>query len=743
MSIQTIYNYSTASDYTFDTSKINVSGGKASLKLQSLGGLVFPQTFTSDIGFTYDSLKVEFVGGVAQQKTTSITESYTQAFTSDVGFTYDNTKAEFVGGVCRQKSNRPTGTTFGTTYTTDVNGSWGDGVLTGTASGGATVSGGKLNLKGGTQKYVTYNAANNAPNTQTGCIRLKYTPNYSGVPVGNRYLFDWYSNPANDSNSLQIFHNAGTGNLYARLCDNLGNYIFANLLAAWVPVSGTEYEFEFNFNFTTGATRLFVDGVQIGTTITATGTRTAPTYLRIGVAHDLSNSDGEFNDIIIFSTVQHVGNYTPGYVVNESDYLETVVVAPMQTYTYNPVSLSAPTIIGTNIPKYVINGYYYNGAAWVASSDTYATAMTYAQWITNIVTFPSAQLSTGVIIKTIFQGTNTLSSIDNILFTINENYYTETSIVCPEMVYTGAGTLQSITAFAAIDTNTPRYTFQAGRSGNYLYWSGSAWVVSDGSYTQSNTATVFNAHAAAINILGQIYGQFKVHFGQSVSTKQSVASSQTTVTGETYDTNSPSVVANAGIQCDGIYDITSTTAGAGSVNYILEKDSIKYYYNSGWVVSNGTYAQSNTLSVLQTNLVTFTTSSILLKIYALLKSDGNQTSEIDLMNVFTNYAPTPVTVTKRTCFINTKDFIGDSASGCPIKIKLNNKAIKYNNETLIINEVIDTTTSAGYYDLDLVETTSMEASSYYIITINKRTFLKTVPIGTPINILNLPDYVGA
>ena len=560
--------------------------------------------FNNSSNFTFDSSKIEFAGALARLKLQNLSADFTQDFASSAGFTFDAAKTEFVGGVCRQKDQRPSDATFGITYTADINGNWGNGVLTGTGVS-ATVSGGKLNLKGGTQKYVTYDAVGNAPNTQVGCIKLKYTPNYSGTPATNRYLFDLYTNPANDVNSLQIYHNAGTGNLYARLCDNAGNYIYNGTLGVWNPTAGTEYEFSFNFDFTTGATRLFIAGTQFGTTIIQTGTRTTPSYLRIGAAHDLSNSDGEFNDVLVFSTVQHTSNYTQGYIVPE-------------------------TIYGLDV------------------------------------------------------------------------------VTVPEMEYTGAGTLQELTSITTTESNSPRYTLQVGRSGNYLYWNGSAWVTSNNTYAQANTKADFIAHCASINILGNIYGQFRIYFIDSNSSQQNIDTLTASVVGQQYDLTNPTIKTLASLDMDALISFVSTFSNAGSdaVKFVLEVDGVnKYWSSTAWVTSTG-YAQSNTAAEINTNCddLDIDLGATIRIVTYLHSATGVTTPTITDVTAVYNFFAQPVD-TLNTCAVwgYIYDDNGSPLSGISVSAQLI-KVGKYKTITQIGNKAVTTTSDVnGYWELDIVE----------------------------------------
>ena len=159
-------------------------------------------------------------------------------------------------------------------------------------------------------------------------------------------------------------------------------------------VSGVECEIELNYNLTTGQTRIFKNGVLIGSDLSGTGTRSSSIgYFVIGSSYDGRRSDFWINDFVVFTTVQHTANYTPGY-------------------------------------------------------------------------------------------------------TLPETIYSASNVTCPEMEYTGAGTLISADDFTTVESGAPRFTIQIGRSGNYLYWNGAAWAVSDGTYAKANTAAEILANAA-------------------------------------------------------------------------------------------------------------------------------------------------------------------------------------------------------------------------------------------------------
>ena len=81
--------------------------------------------------------------------------------------------------------------------------------------------------------------------------------------------------------------------------------------------------------------------------------------------------------------------------------------------------------------------------------------------------------------------------------------------------------------------------------------------------------------------------------------------------------------------------VTEPTGTA--VQYTLIKDGQDYYYHSGWVVSNGSYSQSNTLAEIQANLSTFTTERTRVKIRIFLNSNGTATPSISSLNFGFDY----------------------------------------------------------------------------------------------------------
>jgi hypothetical protein len=189
-------------------------------------------------------------------------------------------------------------------------------------------------------------------------------------------------------------------------------------------------------------------------------------------------------------------------------------------------------------------------------------------------------------------------------YTIPNAAYLESVVIVPEMEYTGAGTLISFDAFTTTEGGSPRYTLQIGQSGVYLYWNGSAWVASNDTYEQANDVATFNANVGSLSVSGEIYGQFKVIFGDT-NVQSSVDQLTASLTAQIYPTNNPIFSLAEDLSADELLSIafTETITGSDLIRYVVKQNS-DYLYWSGteWITSDQSYAQSNISSDVIANI---------------------------------------------------------------------------------------------------------------------------------------------
>jgi len=198
--------------------------------------------FTTPANYTYDPLLIEVNGGVAQLiLADNPGQDFVEDFAVDTGFTYDSTFTEFVAGVMRQIDTRPANATFYASYDSSIGGNWGGGTLTGSAVGGASVSGNRLDLAHNDLRYVSYEDTGLVDSGQVGTIRFKYTPNYSNSPAANVSLFVIQQSSVSNFNQIALSHrSSGQILIYSR--NNVGGVELNNNWHFWQPTAATTYE---------------------------------------------------------------------------------------------------------------------------------------------------------------------------------------------------------------------------------------------------------------------------------------------------------------------------------------------------------------------------------------------------------------------------------------------------------------------------------------------------------------------
>ena len=456
------------------------------------------QTYNLDNAANFNQVQTAIAAAVAKL---ALTANTGLSFSADLSAATPGTNIEYSGGSLRQTDPLPTAT-FAANYDSSINGNFGNGVLTGTATG-ATVSGGKL-VCTGSVKYVDYSGASNSNFAQTGTFKFKLTPNYSGTPASLMYLLVQGNVAGSRNSTAQLFHSSADGNLALFLRDDADNLVSGYSFGLFNPVAGTEYEIKFDYNYTTGATRLFLDGVQLGSTLTATVTRSLPlNFLRLGASFDAAaGSNASFNDFIVFNAVQHTAGYTPGYSVTDTRYLSGTATGLGFTYSQagGLLALTAFSCTAVDTPKFTVNGKYWNGAAWASSNSTYATASIISDIIANISSLAIA--SNTVAVVAYFQGQNTPASFSALGFTYTGQKYPASGYIEP--IAAGAISAQSISALSVATPATPTNTsikYGLKVDGTLKYWNGSAWATSDGTEAQLNTLSAVNTNLSSL-VLG-------------------------------------------------------------------------------------------------------------------------------------------------------------------------------------------------------------------------------------------------
>ncbi len=200
-------------------------------------------------------------------------------------------------------------------FNSSINATFAQGSSTATSYLGATYGpGGKFDnqliLSNNDARYITYLSEDNIT-LQSGSISFWVKPKYSGSPINNQ-VFLKIHNSIDNENKLEIKHKT-TGQLNVVAYNSLGVIIFDQDFGTFTPNSTFLYNIELNFNINDGETRLFVDGNQLGSTQTSTGTRT-DTLTIIQLGDQLLNNYFDIDEFVIYNEILHTTNFTPSNV---------------------------------------------------------------------------------------------------------------------------------------------------------------------------------------------------------------------------------------------------------------------------------------------------------------------------------------------------------------------------------------------------------------------------------------------
>ncbi len=456
--------------------------------------------FGSSSSFSLSQAIIQGSEGSLDHEDTLLT--WDEDFADDTDFSYDNAKAEFVGGLVRAKDLRVSSSVLGATYTSSKNLSWSQsGSLSATDVGTPALNSGKLECIGGGNNAVRYENSDIGAPGNVGAMRVKYTPNYSGTPATNCNIFE-FAPLAGNNDRMVVFHSS-TGTVRLTAYTSIGTIkhsAVAFSASPWSPSAGVEYEFELDWDTVAGAVRLFINGILLGSmpvSSYARGTDAVRMYIGAGAVYPVA--DASFDDVLLFSTVQHTSNYTPGYSVIESIYATSKIDLPTHTHTVPGQDISALialAVVATGSPRYIIEGKYWNGLSWATSNGSYSQANSLEDVNTNL---SSLGLTTGdntIDASVVFPDSNTLASIDNLAIQHMAGTHYESG-----SIETGSAlSIQSIESFSASVSETLSTTirFQLRIDGSLKYHNGSAWVSSDGTVTQGNTAAQINSNIGTL-----------------------------------------------------------------------------------------------------------------------------------------------------------------------------------------------------------------------------------------------------
>ena len=492
------YNFNVPTEYIFDASKIDVSGGAARLEFLP-GSFSFVSDLNGDAGFIYDNTKIEFTAGVAQQK--DVTPQF-----SVLGVSFDANANPIINEA-------------------DLNWHKNGGATAGILNGAPTIVGNKLVCVG--LQGVYYNRMSAVVETS----KFLYTPNYTSGPPQNVNIFTC-TNGATNSDRFALTNSPSGNNLRITLNANDSSVVIgvATVIGGtWSPVAGQEYEFEIAINSTAGSVLLFIDGILYGTLLPGAWSRgNAILRYYLGASPEIYNvAQGSFNNLISFDSLQHSVDYTPGYNISVKIYLASVMDFPQFTHAGLGfvLSLLALTTIQSGSPLYTLSvggaaHVYWDSLAWSVSNGSYSQAndSTTINANINALVIPSSTLT--IDIKVLFDDTNIQSIIDNLeLFhKADASYILSDPFIIPSNSVLSHKLNQFLPTELVAGLDSITYILRSNNINKYF--DGLVWAMSDGTLAQSNDVATIQANLPTFIDQGTLVPIVLLHSDDGTSTPE-------------------------------------------------------------------------------------------------------------------------------------------------------------------------------------------------------------------------------
>lgn len=282
-------------------------------------------------------------------------------------------------------------------------------------------------------------------------------------------------------------------------------------------------------------------------------------------------------------------------------------------------------------------------------------------------------------------------------YTIPNYIYANNKVSLPTFSYYGIGSIQSIDDVTITQSGTPKWI-----TGGY-WFNGSAWVVSNGTYSEANTASELAAAVIDFPVEGAGSVTMEIVFPDS-NTISWVDLFSIEITGQKYSVDAPSIIKTIGTYLDGIGAITITkTLPAGtSIKVLPVFNNLPYKWDTDeWVAGTGVVSEAMTEAEFNAIIGSFPYSVgkiFQLKVF-LITTDENATPLLTSISMTYDFAVNPSY--PQTCkmwgFLT--DDSGQPIAGATITFS---RADGYIGNNLVLKSVKATSNSQGYYEKDLV-----------------------------------------
>ena len=290
---------------------------------------------------------------------------------------------------------------------------------------------------------------------------------------------------------------------------------------------------------------------------------------------------------------------------------------------------------------------------------------------------------------------------------LSPTIYLSATAILPLFTYAETGSLQAFTGLATSDINGVTYTV------NGMYWNGSAWVSSNGSYSQANSSSIVNLNIASLTPASTL--QINAIYPAG-ALQASLSALTMTYTGQLYPISGPTIATNVPLTMDSHSAFTDVTTHPGaSHNYwYLNINGAKYWWTgSAWAISNGTSSQANPASDIQANASTLPISlgATVTPVAILYSPDGLETPTLTSLTLtYDFFGPAPSGPNVCTVFGYIYDENDNPIAGAVVSVT---NPSSYINQGIIVAQGVRTATtdSLGYFSISLIETATLSGTN--------------------------------
>ena len=351
---------------------------------------------------------------------------------------------------------------------------------------------------------------------------------------------------------------------------------------------------------------------------------------------------------------------------------------------------------------------------------------------------------------------------DDVLF-FTQVYVTETSYVTdlsvpkaamleaavdlPTFVYGGLGSIQ---AFQSMTATTSGVTVKYAINGKY--WDGGAWSLSDKTYAKANTLAEIVAQLGSLQVSDSIIITAVFPEGDIIG---SINYLDFTYTGQRYYSGY-GMTPHAGLN---ITDLCCIDEHLGEkpanteLKYVIEVDTIQYWWDGdSWEPSAG-YAESNTMAEIKNEVATLpilpTGSFVRPKVY--FETDGQSPVGIDRISFTATYDINPISSPRRTyLYGNILDIVGIKQTAKAWLRVVNEKTFFVEGSTIVPQETVAEANAEGIASLVVVASGDVGHKYRFFIDYTDSTGkVRKVDLGYSVapnenisNIANLPDLLS-